>query len=65
MGEAGIRSATADEVNDFDDVTGGDLVHGVPSARHDGAIDLDRDRSVLESEVLDQRANGQPLGHVA
>ena len=65
MGEAGSRSAAADEVNDLDDVARSYRVHRVPSARHDRSIDLDRDRSVRKAQVLDERADRQPLRHLA
>jgi hypothetical protein len=52
-------------VNDLDHVARGDDVLDVLRARHDDAVDLDRDRTFDEAQVLDERANGELPGDLS
>ena len=52
-------------MNDLDDVAGGDRVLAVASARHDRTVDLHRDGTLAEAQMLDEGANAQPFGNVA
>jgi hypothetical protein len=60
MGDA---SAAAHEVNDLDDIARGDDVLAVARARYDGAVDLDRHGSFVETEVIDERPDREPVGN--
>ena len=60
-----LASTSADEVNDLDDVAGRDRLLGMAGARDDRPVHLDRHRPLVETEMLDQGANGEALGHLA
>ena len=52
-------------MNDLDLVAGRHAVLRVARARDDGAVDLDGDRPLGQSEVLDELAHGDVCGHLA
>ncbi len=49
-------------MNDFHHVSRVDKMRGVRRARHDFAVDLDRDRTFVEPEVHYQALHRQPIG---
>jgi hypothetical protein len=52
-------------MNDLDLVARADAVLRVQCPRDDRPVDLDRHRPFVETEVIDETANGDLIGHVS